>query len=86
MMLCCCGLRGWGGAISGRNVLRNFVSLANSSAYDPLISRLSRLVNNAHNELAADRRRKTCKNAGPERNKVIKIEHLVDKRRGMIEL
>ena len=43
------------------------------------------LVNNAHNELAADLRGKTRKNARAETSEVIKIEHLVDERRCMME-
>jgi hypothetical protein len=50
VMLFCRGLRGWRGTISGRKRTAHFVSLANSSANDLLISELLRLVNNAHNE------------------------------------
>jgi hypothetical protein len=55
VMLCCCGLRGWRGTISGRDVLHTFVSLAKQFCDDLLISELLRLINNAHNEFAADR-------------------------------
>ena len=54
VMLCCCGLRGWRGAISGRNVLTTSVSLANSSAMTFSLRELLGLVNNAHNDFAAD--------------------------------
>ena len=53
--------------------------------YDLLISELLRLVNNAHNEFAADRRRKTRKNARAETSELIKIEHLVGERRCMMD-
>jgi hypothetical protein len=51
---------------------------------DLLISELLRLINNAHNEFAADRRRETGKNAEAETCEVIKIEHLVGERRCMM--
>jgi hypothetical protein len=84
VMLCCCGLRGWRGTISGRDVRHTFVSLAKQFCDDLLISELSRLINNAHNEFAADRRRETGKNAEAETCEVIKIEHLVGERRCMM--
>jgi hypothetical protein len=69
--------------ISGRNVLHT-LSRSQTFCYDLLISELSRLINNAHNEFAADRRRKTRKNAEAETSELIKIEHFVGERRCMM--
>jgi hypothetical protein len=76
-------LNRWRSTISGRDVLHT-LSRSQTFCYDLLISELSRLINNAHNEFAADRRRKTRKNAEAETSELIKIEHLVGERRCMM--
>jgi hypothetical protein len=48
-----------------------------------LTSENSSLVNNAHNELAADTE-STHKNPGTEMNELIKIDQIVAKRRGIM--
>jgi hypothetical protein len=45
--------------------------------YDLLISELLRLVNNAHNEFAADRTEEDAQECWAETSELIKIEHLV---------
>jgi len=83
VMLCCYGLRGWRGTISGRNAMHTFVSLANSSAMT--FSFRSSYVWSITLTTNSQRTvwRKTRKNAGAEMNELIKIEHLVDERRCM---